>query len=138
MASEEYVNSDITPEDLFGEYECVGMVHVPIHSSVAVMSDAMDGQKLVIGENTVSFGDDFVIADAKYEIDTEMDKAEKFYGFESVDFMFMHEELVSLFANKHVIINVTGSENSARIFAGDGYVYLDRGLWGIYKFKAVN
>lgn len=138
MAPKEYQYTDISPENLIGEYECMGVVHVPLYSSFAIMTDSVYGQKLKIGENSIMFGDEFVISDAAYEIDTLADRAERFYGFETIDFMFMDEELMHLFANEHVIINVSGNGDTARIFAGDGYVYLDRGLRGVYKFKAVN
>lgn len=138
MAPEEYKYTDVSPEDLIGEYECVGVVHVPIYSSVVVMTDSMYGEKLIIDKKSILFGDEFTISDAEYEIETIEDKVECFYGFEMLDFMLMREELLHLFANEHVIINVRGTENTARIFVGDGYVYLDRGLWGVYKFKAIN
>lgn len=138
MAPEEYKHTDISLKNLIGEYECMDVVHVPLYSSFYVAADSVYGQKLEIGENSITFGDEFAISEAEYEIDTIADKAECFYGFETVDFMFMDEALIHLFANEHVIINVSGNGDTARIFAGDGYVYLDRGLWGVYKFKAIN
>ena len=133
-------SAEINPEKLIGEYECESMVFCSPLSSIGMWTDAKRSWKLVIGSNFISFDDGLSEDDVRFEKEMQKDNAENYFGFEPLDLRYMSDDLLGLFANEHFIVNVIRNSNNvriARIFGGDGYVYLDRGLRGIFRLKAV-
>lgn len=137
QAAKDYSPADISIESLYGEYECEDQVYVSLLSSIGMMTPEMKGSKLTIAADHIEWGTFIHLSNIDYIVDSTKDNAEHYYGFESIDFMYMPDSLVNLFGNGHVILNVSGSNNKVRIFAGDGYVYLDLGLQGVFQFQRI-
>lgn len=133
LATKESRDIDISPESLIGEYKCKG-VYVPVWSSFFIHPESVKGQKLVIEKNSVVFTGRVVITDAVFRTVHNVDNAERFYGFQPMELTYLPKEFTRMLANEHVIINVTGEGGTVRLFAGDGHLFLDAGLEGIYQF----
>ena len=121
-------DEDVDISAYFGEYRCER-----VFTSLLSSESPVDCARLVLGSDSLLLtGEEGVIMEQRgvlYERDTENDCAQRFYGFEYVDYISLDEQLAGALAGTHTIIDAYPARF---IISGDEFFFVLR-TGSIYK-----